>query len=97
MVTGDVRSSSVMLVDALKQKQKRCYSPPPVPPLPPLAPQFSSGKLERVCECLEPEHCCGWPAKVGGPSPSPLLPVQALKTWPCLKFHWDLFCAETLL
>ena len=65
--------------------------------LSPLAPQFSSGKLEHVSEGLELEPCCGWPAKEGGPSPSPLLPVQALKTLPCLKLHWDLFCAQTLL
>lgn len=52
MVTGDARPSSVMLVDALKQKQKRCYSPPPAPfpflLLPPSSPLENWSVSTRV-------------------------------------------------
>lgn len=52
MVTGDARPSSVMLVDALKQRQKRRYSPPPIPLpfllLPPSSPLENWSVSTRV-------------------------------------------------
>lgn len=76
MVKGDVRPSSVMLVDA-------SYKTTLLSPLsrsPPSAPQ-SSGEPERVCEGLETGQASagrlGW-----DPSPRSHSTSLALNTWP---------------
>lgn len=67
-------------------KKQRCYSPSPLqfPLLPPL-------QGSRAGALLRPGGRCG------GLPPDPHLPFWALKTLPCLEFHRDLLCAQTLL
>lgn len=70
------------------------YLPRPAPP-PPAPQSSSSGEPERVCE--GPELGPAAASRGGGASPCCPLLVRALKTWPCLTFYRDLFCAQTLL